>query len=91
MILRLPLLTASLLTASLGLSNAHAQTTPSPEFQTCLSRLQPGALAAGVRDASYERLTQGLVPDMSVIEKLDFQPEFRTAIWDYLKIGRAHV
>lgn len=78
MLQRLSLLTAALLTATLGLSTAQAQTAPSPEFQACLSRLQPGARAAGVRDASYERLTQGLAPDMSVIEKLDFQPEFRT-------------
>ena len=33
---------------------------------------------------SYERLTASLAPDMKVLELLDYQPEFRTAIWDYL-------
>jgi lytic murein transglycosylase len=37
-----------------------------------------------VSAATYKRLTHGLMPDMGVIDKLNFQPEFRTAIWDYL-------
>lgn len=56
----------------------------SPEFTRCIAGLQGAARAAGVSAATYEDLTQGLVPDMSVIDKLNFQPEFRTAIWDYL-------
>ena len=62
---------------------AFAQTT-SPEFERCLSGLQGDARKVGVSSATYQQLTQGLTPDMSVIEKLDYQPEFRSAIWDYL-------
>ena len=56
----------------------------SAEFNQCMAGLQGSARAAGVTDATFERLTQGLVPNMNVIERLNFQPEFRTAIWDYL-------
>ncbi|MGE0348452.1 lytic murein transglycosylase [Hydrogenophaga sp.] len=53
-------------------------------FDTCLNSLRAPASAAGVRDAAFTQFTQGLVPDMTVIDKLNYQPEFRTAIWDYL-------
>jgi lytic murein transglycosylase len=62
---------------------AFAQTAP-PEFTQCLERLQGDARKAGVSSATYQQLTRDLIPDMGVIEKLDYQPEFRSAIWDYL-------
>jgi lytic murein transglycosylase len=62
---------------------ALAQTAP-PEFTRCIEGLQGAARTAGVQEATFTRLTQGLAPDMSVLEKLDYQPEFRMAIWDYL-------
>ena len=71
------------LTAALLCLPALAQTAP-PEFTQCLDGLKASARTAGVQTATFERLTQGLEPDMGVIEKLNFQPEFRTAIWDYL-------
>ena len=78
-----PLLGAALVASSLqGL--AQAASPESPEFTQCITGLQGAARSSGVSTATYERLTQDLAPDMSVIEKLNFQPEFRTAIWDYL-------
>lgn len=74
------LLIASSLT--LGLSTAWAQ--PTNSFGSCLNELRAPARAAGVSEASFARHTQSLAPDMSVIEKLDNQPEFRTPIWDYM-------
>jgi lytic murein transglycosylase len=71
------------LTAALLCLPALAQTA-SPEFTQCLDGLKSPARSAGVQTATFDRLTQGLEPDMSVIDKLNFQPEFRTAIWDYL-------
>lgn len=71
------------LVAALLCLPAPAQT-PSPEFTRCIDGLQGPARAAGVSTATFERLTQGLAPDMGVIDKLNFQPEFRTPIWDYL-------
>ncbi len=76
-----PLFRCSLL-AFLALP-AFAQTAP-PEFTQCIDGLQGAASTAGVSESAYRRFTQELQPDMSVIEKLDFQPEFRTPIWDYL-------
>jgi len=64
---------------------AHAADAPDPaRFASCLSELKAGAAARGVAGPSYERLTASLAPDMKVLELLDYQPEFRTAIWDYL-------
>ena len=56
----------------------------SSSFQQCLVNLKPQALAKGVSPSTYDRYTQNLTPDYSVIEKLNYQPEFSTAIWDYL-------
>ena len=54
------------------------------DFSACLAGLRKDAAASGVSGATYERFTGGLEPDMSVVESLDYQPEFRTPIWDYL-------
>ena len=54
------------------------------DFTICLNSLRAPARAAGVQETTFTRHTEGLVPDMSVIDKLNFQPEFTTAIWDYL-------
>jgi lytic murein transglycosylase len=53
-------------------------------FQNCLNNLRHQAIAKGVYATSYDRYTQNLMPDYSVIEKLNYQPEFSTPIWDYL-------
>jgi lytic murein transglycosylase len=55
-----------------------------PVFTACLDGLRPQAGAAGIRTDTFDRLTAGLAPDPTVLESLDFQPEFRTPIWDYL-------
>ena len=53
-------------------------------FQGCLANLRSQAIASGVSGPSYDRYTQNLSPDYSVIDKLNYQPEFSTPIWDYL-------
>lgn len=73
-----------LLLGSALLSCAAWAQSPNPEFDSCLNTLRAPARAAGVQDATFAQYTQGLVPDMTVIDKLNFQPEFRTAIWDYM-------
>ncbi len=75
--------TPLLLSTALLASTAWAQNA-NPEFYACLNTLRAPARAVGVSDATFTQHTQGLQPDMSVIDKLNFQPEFRTAIWDYL-------
>ncbi len=83
-----PLLAAlcTALFATAGLAQAPSPTpAPAPqEFENCLNTLRAPARAVGVSEATFTQHTLGLVPDMSVIDKLNFQPEFRTAIWDYL-------
>ena len=71
--------------ALLGLCTlaATAQTTP-PDFTRCIEGLRGEARAARVQDEAFTRFTQGLTPDLSVVEKLDYQPEFKLPIWDYL-------
>lgn len=53
-------------------------------LDSCLDRLQPKARAAGIGEALFREHTRGLQSDPSVLEALDYQPEFRTPIWDYL-------
>ncbi len=64
------------------LSHAYGQT--QAQFEQCLVRLQPAAQKAGVDAASFRQFTQGTQADFTVLEKLDYQPEFKLAIWDYL-------
>ena len=65
-------------------SSPGIYTPSSSSFQSCLARLKPQALTKGVHAATYDRYTQNLSPDYSVIERLNYQPEFSTPIWDYL-------
>lgn len=60
---------------------AWAQST---DLSACMAELRPAARSGKVNDATWARHTAGLQADFSVIEKLNFQPEFRTAIWDYM-------
>ena len=75
----LPLRALSLLLGLLPLSACA-----DPAFDRCLAGLQTQAAAKGVDVASFQRFTDGLVPDPSVLPLLDAQPEFATPIWDYL-------
>ena len=58
--------------------------TSTSSFQGCLANLRSQAIASGVSGSTYDRYTQNLSPDYSVIDKLNYQPEFSTPIWDYL-------
>ena len=53
-------------------------------YEACMGRLRGDAVEAGVSAAAFDAQVDGLVPDLSVIDLLDAQPEFKTAIWDYL-------
>jgi len=57
---------------------------PQNNFQQCIANLRTQAINSGVSASSYDRYTQNLMPHYSVIEKLNYQPEFSTPIWDYL-------
>ncbi|MDP2357247.1 MAG: lytic murein transglycosylase [Beijerinckiaceae bacterium] len=64
-------------TASSGLASAQS-------FDSCLAGIRAEAAKKGVSGATFDRVMAGVTPDPKVIESLQFQPEFRTPIWDYL-------
>lgn len=53
-------------------------------FAQCIKELENSATQAGVSHHTFKTLTQNLTPDPSLLEKLNYQPEFRTPIWDYI-------
>ncbi|GAA5012196.1 lytic murein transglycosylase [Acinetobacter puyangensis] len=65
-------------------TNNPSSYSPSNNFNQCIANLRSNAIAAGVSASTYDRYTQNLTPDYSVIEKLNYQPEFKTDLWDYL-------
>jgi len=79
-------MTPSRLSASLALLAAllPAAAAADDAFTACLARLRDAAPARAVATATFDRHTRALEPDMTVVAQLDYQPEFRTPIWDYL-------
>ena len=66
------------------LMSADAIRAAAADFGNCIERLWPDAARRGVSRATFERVTAGLTPDLSIMDKLDAQPEFNKAPWDYL-------
>lgn len=56
----------------------------SSSLQSCLTQLKSQAVARGLSPTLYDRYTQHLSPDYSVLERLNYQPEFSAPIWDYM-------
>ncbi len=83
--------TLSLLSAAIGLtlaSTAQAASTNAPnlsnsQFQQCLDGLKNSSKFRGVDSSTFERY-RPTEPDPSVIQSLNYQPEFQKDIWDYL-------
>ncbi len=71
---------ACLFAFALAPAGAQAQA----DFQSCLGGLRAEALGRGVAAATFDRAMAGVTPDPKVVEALEFQPEFKTPIWDYL-------
>ena len=64
---------------------AAQEVDPNDRFSSCMKTQRAVASSKrGISTASFDRLTSGLSPDLSVLEFLDYQPEFRSPIWDYL-------
>lgn len=71
-------------TESSAYTDSSNQNFSTNNFQSCIANLRTQAISSGVDGSTYDRYTQNLTPDYSVIEKLNYQPEFSTPIWDYL-------
>lgn len=67
----------------LALSNS-AIAQPDAMFQNCLNQLKTQYASKGISHASFDALRPFMIQDESVLPLLDKQPEFNTAIWDYL-------
>ena len=68
------------------LMTADAIRSAAAEFGGCIEAIWPDAARRGITRANFERLTGGLTPDLSIMDKLDAQPEFTKAPWDYLDL-----
>jgi lytic murein transglycosylase len=68
------------------LMTADAIRAAAADFGNCIAGLWPDAARRGITRANFERLTTGLTPDLSIMDKLDAQPEFTKAPWDYLDL-----
>ena len=53
------------------------------DFDACLAGLRDQAEAAGISNATFDKVTSGLTPN-DAESFLDNQPEFTTPVWDYL-------
>jgi lytic murein transglycosylase len=83
----------SLLSIAVGLSLASTAQAAAPdapdlsnaEFQQCLDGLKNSSKFSGVDSFTFNnyRPTQ---PDPSVIQSLNYQPEFQKDVWDYLSV-----
>lgn len=78
----------SILSTVIGLITI-AQATPTPpnlsnsHFQQCLTGLKNSANFKGVSHSTFENYRPS-EPDPSVIVSLNYQPEFKKEVWDYL-------
>ncbi len=66
--------------------SADAIRAAAADFGNCLADLWPAAERRGITRDNYLRFTSGLTPDLSIMDKLDAQPEFDKSTWDYLDL-----
>jgi membrane-bound lytic murein transglycosylase B len=57
---------------------------PVESFDAFLRNFEARALSAGVTRETWRAATTGLTPDGAVPDLVETQPEFTTAVWDYL-------
>ncbi len=69
---------ATLLALALGANPARA------DFRACVAALRGPAEAKGVSARTFDGLTADLQPNPDILKAEAYQPEFKTAIWDYL-------
>ena len=55
-------------------------------FPACIEGLWPLAARRNISRVSFDRHTEGLTPDLRIMDLLDAQPEFTKSFWDYLDL-----
>ncbi|AIL32699.1 hypothetical protein IX83_04695 [Basilea psittacipulmonis DSM 24701] len=75
------LFTCAVLTFS---TSALSQTLPQTKeaLLTCLNSIKP----KDIDTALYQKITASIEPDFSVLDKLNYQPEFKLPSWDYYSV-----
>ena len=68
------------------LMTADAIRRSAANFDRCVAGMWPDAARRGVSQASFERFTADLSPDLRIMDLMDSQPEFTKSVWDYLDI-----
>ena len=68
------------------LMTADAIRAAAADFGNCLPALWPAAEERGITRATFDHYTEGLTPDLSIMDLLDAQPEFTKSTWDYLDL-----
>jgi len=71
-------------TLALLLAAASAPPAIANEFQTCVEKLRAEARQSGISPQVFDAAMSGVEPDQSVLDAMEYQPEFVTPIWDYL-------
>lgn len=54
------------------------------EFRACLGELRSEAAAQGVNPQIFDAVMDGVRPDQSVLDAMEYQPEFTVPVWDYV-------
>ncbi len=54
------------------------------DFRSCIDSLRPAAAKAGVSAQTFSYAMRGVQPDLSILDLMNAQPEFKTPIWDYV-------
>jgi membrane-bound lytic murein transglycosylase B len=68
------------------LMTASAIRDAAANFDNCVASMWPDAARRNISQASFQRFTAGLAPDLRIMDLMDSQPEFTKSIWDYLDI-----
>ena len=58
--------------------------TQAQTFDACVASLRQSAIAQGISPGTLDAAFKDIEPDETVLKSYDYQPEFRTPIWDYL-------
>jgi membrane-bound lytic murein transglycosylase B len=66
--------------------SADAIRAAAADFGNCIAGLWPAAVRRGVTRANYLHVTAALTPDLSIMDKLDAQPEFNKSTRDYVDL-----
>ncbi len=54
------------------------------EFKACLLKLRGEAATQGISPQIFDAVMDGVQPDQSVLDAMDYQPEFTVPVWDYV-------